>query len=90
MPFVPAMWAVWVVLVLCFIVLKFYVSRLSRDEDDQLVLQESFERVRLEQAALVTRLNKIQPLQRAILWVLGAASVFVAVYYLHDMLSQFK
>lgn len=63
---------------------------MSRDEDDQLVLDESFEHVRVEQAAILTKLNKVQPVQRMALWVLGAASLFVALYYVHDMLNQFK
>jgi hypothetical protein len=90
MTFVPAMWAVWIALVLLSVILKLYISRLSRDEDDQLVLDESFEHVRVEQAAMLTKLNKIQPVQRAALWVLGATSLFVALYYIHDMVSQFK
>ena len=90
MTFVPAMWAVWVALVLLSVILKLYISRLSRDEDDQIVLDESFEHLRAEQAAMLTKLNKIQPVQRAALWVLGAATLFVVAYYVHDMLSQFK
>ena len=35
MTFVPVMFSVWGALVLLFIVLKMYASRLGRDEEDQ-------------------------------------------------------
>jgi hypothetical protein len=90
MPFVPAMWTIWGALVLLFAVLKLYVSRLSRDEDDQLVLDESFERVRVEQATIAARVHKIEPVEHAVLWVLGAMSLVVVCYYVINMISQFK
>lgn len=67
MPFVPAMWTVWGALFLVFAALKLYVSRLSRDEDDQLFLDESFDHVRVAQAAMAAKVSKVQPLERAVL-----------------------
>jgi hypothetical protein len=90
MPFVPAMWTVWGVLLLVFAALKLYVSRLSRDEDDQLVLDESFDRLRSEQATIASKVNKIQPIEHAVLWVLGAMTLFVLGYYVLDMIHQFS
>jgi hypothetical protein len=90
MPFVPAMWTVWGALLLVFAALKLYVSRLSRDEDDQLFLDESFDHVRVAQAAIAAKVNKIQPVQRAVLWVLGAMTLFVLGYYVLDMFHQFS
>jgi hypothetical protein len=90
MPFVPAMWAVWLVLLCSFVVLKLYISRLSRDEDDELVLSESLDRVRIEQAGITARLNKVEPIEHAVLWVLGVASLLIIAYYIHDMISQFN
>jgi hypothetical protein len=90
MTFVPAMWAIWAFLLLASVALKLYVSRLGRDEDDELVLLESSEHLRLEQAAIASKLHKVEPIQRISLWVLGAASVFVVAYYIHDMLNQFR
>jgi hypothetical protein len=90
MTFVPAMWAVWGVLVLFFIGVKLYISRLSRDEDDQLVLQESFEHLKVEQAAIIARVNKVQPVQRLVMWTLAAMTLFVVGYYVLDMVRQFK
>jgi hypothetical protein len=90
MSFVPAMWMVWGVLLVVSVILKLYVSRLGRDEDDELILLESSEHLRTEQAAILSRLNRVEPVQRAFLWVLGAASLLLAAYYLHDMVSQFR
>jgi hypothetical protein len=50
--YAPVMWAVWSALVVVVLALKIYTGRLSRDEDDQLVLDSAFDRVRDEQAAL--------------------------------------
>ena len=90
MQFSLVMWSVWGVLVLLFIIIKLYVMGLSRDEDDQLVLDESFNHVKAEQAAIVARLNKVQPIQRGVMWLLGAMTLFVIVYYVLDMIRQFQ
>ncbi len=90
MPFIPAMWTVWGALLLVFAALKLYVSRLSRDEDDQLVLDESFSRLRSEQAVIAAKVNKVQPIEHAVLWVLGAMTLFILGYYVLDMIHQFK
>jgi hypothetical protein len=90
MTFVPAMWMVWAVLLLASVILKLYVSRLGRDEDNELVLLDSSEHLRIEQAAIHSRLHKVEPIQRIFLWIWGAASLFVLAYYVHDMMNQFK
>jgi hypothetical protein len=90
MTFVPAMWMVWSVLLLMAVILKLYVSRLGRNEDNELVLLESSEHLRLEQADIHSKLHTVEPIQRAFLWVWGAASLFVLVYYVHDMVNQFR
>ncbi len=90
MPFVPAMWTIWGALVLLFAALKLYISRLSRDEDDQLILDESFEHVRVEQATIAAKVNKVEPIEHTVLWVLGAMSLFVICYYIFNMIDQFK
>ena len=90
MAFVPAMWAIWAFLFLATAVVKLYVSRLGRNEEDELMLLESSERLRSEQAAILSRLHKVEPIQRAFFWILGAATLFVAIYYIRDMVNQFR
>lgn len=84
--FVPVMWSVWGVLVLLVVGLKMYTSRLTRDEDDQLILDDSFENVKIEQAAIVAKLARIEPVRKVALWPAAAASAVVAVYYVRDIL----
>lgn len=86
----PGIWVVWGLLLLLFLALKVYANRLSRDEDDQLVLDDSFEHVRAEQAAIVARLNKVQPLMRTVVILLCVMTVVVIGYYVFDAIRQFQ
>jgi nucleoside recognition membrane protein YjiH len=88
--FVPVMWTVWGVLVLFLLALYLYQSRLTRDEDDQIVLDDSFDRVKTEQAAIVEKVKKIEPLVRLAIWLAGAATLVVIGYYIVDFIKQFK
>jgi hypothetical protein len=80
------MWSVWGVLVLLVICLKIYGGRLTRDEDDQIILDESFDNVRIEQAAIAARVAKLEPVQRTVFWLTAAATSVVVVYYVRDVL----
>ena len=86
MEFVPVMWTVWGVLVLILAALYVYRSKLTQDEDDQLILDESFENVKNEQAEIVARVNKIEPMVRILKWLVFAATIFVVGYYIRDIL----
>ncbi|HUB51875.1 MAG TPA: hypothetical protein VL986_07005 [Terracidiphilus sp.] len=86
----PVILITWAVFVLFFIVVKIYASRLSRNEDDQLILQDSSGVLKAEQAAIMNRLNHFKPIQLAATWALAAATLGVVVYFVHDMISQFK
>ena len=88
--FVLVMWAIWGVLVLALLALKIYTGRLSRDEDDQLALADSSNRLKDEQAAIVAKVKKVQPLRTASMWLAAAATVFVIGYYAVDVVGQFK
>jgi hypothetical protein len=84
------MWAIWGVLVLATLSLKIYTGRLSRDEDDQLILDDAFDHLKTEQAAIVAKVNKVRPLSVTSLWLAAAATVFVIGYYIVDIVNQFK
>ena len=90
MTIVPVMWVVWSVLVLFTAALYIYRSNLTRDEEDQIFLDDSFEHEKAAQAAIVSKVNKVQPLLRLALWLVGIASLFVIGYYIMDILNQFK
>jgi hypothetical protein len=84
------MWSVWGALVLILAALYLYRSRLGRDEEDQIFLDDSFSHEKAEQAAIVARVNKIQPVLRTALGVTAVATLFVIGYYIFDVFNQFK
>jgi hypothetical protein len=67
-----------------------YRSRLTRDEDDQIFLDDSFSHERTAQAAIAEKVHKIEPVIRASIWLAGAATVLVIAYYIWDIFVQFK
>jgi heme/copper-type cytochrome/quinol oxidase subunit 2 len=90
MTFVWVMWIVWGVLVLITAILYLYRSRLSRDEEDQIFLDDSFSSEQAEQAAIVAKVNKVQPVLRTCMWIVAIATLFVIGYYIWDIITQFK
>lgn len=90
MTFVPIMWSVWGLLVLIMAGLILYRSRLTRDEEDQIFLDESFSHERIAQAAIVDKVNKVQPLVKGSEVVVILATLFVIGYYINDVISQFR
>lgn len=90
MTFVPVMWVVWSLIVVFTAALYIYRSNLTKDEEDQIFLDDSFQHEQTAQAAIVAKVNKIQPILRLSLWLVGIASLFVLAYYVMDMINQFK
>lgn len=90
MTFVPLMWSVWGGLVLLLVLLKLYDSRLARDEDDQIVLDDTFDRVKTEQAEIVAKIHKLEPIERVAMGLVAAATLFVIGYYVMDIMRQFR
>ena len=87
---VLVMWTVWGVLALLLLFLKIYIGRLTQDEDDQLVLDATFDHVQAENDAIVAKVKKMEPVKRLVFWLLIAATVFVIAYYIMDIAQQFK
>lgn len=90
MRLVPFMWMIWSVLAAITAALYIYRSNLTKDEEDQIFLDDSFDHERAAQAAIVAKVNKIQPILRAALWLMLVATVFVIGYYVMEFVSQFK
>jgi hypothetical protein len=53
--FALTMWVIWGVLVATLVAVKIYIGRLSQDEDDQIFLDDAFDRMRSEQEAIAAR-----------------------------------
>jgi hypothetical protein len=90
MTIVPVMWSVWGVLVFIFAALFLYRSTLTKNEEDQIFLDDSFSHERTAQAAIVAKVNKIQPLVKGAAMLVGVATLFVVGYYIMDIMRQFK
>lgn len=90
MSFIWTMWIVWAVLVVITGALHIYRARLTRDEDDQIYLDEVFSKEKAEQEAITAKVNKIEPTLRVFQWISAAATLFVIGYYIVDIVSQFK
>ena len=82
------LWSVWGTFVLFMAVLFIYRSSLTRDEEDQIFLDDSFDHEKAQQAAIVARVGKIEPLLRVARWLVGAMTVVVLVYYIRDIMVQ--
>jgi hypothetical protein len=90
MRLVPFMWVIWSVLAAITAALYIYRSNLTKDEEDQIFLDDSFDHEKAAQAAIVAKVNKIQPILRVALWGMLVATLFVIGYYIMDFVSQFK
>jgi hypothetical protein len=79
MTFVPVMWSVWAAFVAVMAALYIYRSSLTRDEEDQIFLDDSFDHEKTAQAAIVARVTKIEPLVRAAQWLVVAMTAVVLI-----------
>lgn len=86
MTFLPVMWSVWGALVVCMAGLHVYRSSLTRDEEDQIFLDDSFDHEKNAQAIIVAKVNKIEPLLKVSQWLVVAMTVVVLAYYIRDIL----
>jgi len=84
------LWCVWGLMVLVMASVSIYAARLGKNEEDQLFLADSSSHERVEQAAIAARLDKIRPVKRTALALVGAMSIVVAIYYILDMIHQFR
>jgi hypothetical protein len=88
--FVPIMWSVWGGLVVILMAIFLYRSTLTRNEEDQIFLDDSFNHMKAEQTAIIARANKVTPILRVAGGLVGAMSLVLIGYYVWDVLNQFK
>ncbi|MGP8253948.1 MAG: hypothetical protein ACLQHF_18115 [Terracidiphilus sp.] len=86
MTFVPVMWTVWAALVVVTAGLYIYRSSLTRDEEDQIFLDDSFEQEKAEQAMIVAKVHKVEPLLKLAQWLVVAMTAVVLIYYVRDIM----
>jgi hypothetical protein len=88
MTFVPVMWTVWAAFVVFTAALYVYRVSLTRDEEDQIFLDDSFEHERSAQAVIVSKVAKVEPLVRVAQWMVAGMTVIVLAYYVRDIMLQ--
>ena len=89
MGFVPVMWAVWGVSFVFMVAVAIFSARLGRNEEAQICLADSSSHVKDEQAEIAARLNRVQPVKRIALAIVGVMTVVVVGYYILDIFHQF-
>ncbi len=86
MTFAPVMWTIWCALVAVMAALYLYRTSLTRDEEDQIFLDDSFEHEKTAQAAIVAKVSKVEPVLRVAQWMVAGMTVIVLAYYVRDIL----
>jgi hypothetical protein len=90
MTIVPVMWTVWALFVVFTAALYIYRSSLTRDEEDQIFLDDSFQHEAAAQATICSKVARIEPLVRIGRWLVLGMTVVVAAYYVRDILVQLR
>jgi hypothetical protein len=88
MTFVPVMWTVWSAFVVFMAALYIYRSSLTKNEEDQIFLDDSFSHEQAEQTAIAMKVAKVEPVVRIARWLVVGVSAFVLAYYVRDILLQ--
>jgi hypothetical protein len=66
--------------------LHIYRSSLTRDEEDQIFLDDSFNHEKMAQAAIVAKVTKVEPVLRVAQWAVVGMTAIVLAYYIRDIL----
>jgi len=88
MTFVPIMWTVWSAFVVFMAAMYIYRSNLTKNEEDQIFLDDSFSHEQAEQAAIASKVARVEPMVRIARWLVVGMTVIVVAYYVRDILLQ--
>ena len=86
--FIPVMFSIWGIAALAAAALFVYRTSLTRDEDDQIYLDDAFQHEKDAQEAIVAKVAKIEPALRISLWGVAGMTAIIVVYFIWDLLSQ--
>jgi hypothetical protein len=84
---VPVLWIIWGCVALVTALLYAYRSKLTRDEEGQIFLDEAFAHEKAVQTEIVTKVNKVQPAVHISLGLTIAMTIVVIAYYAWDALK---
>jgi hypothetical protein len=82
------MWTVWSELVVFMAAIYIYRSNLTKNEEDQIFLDDSFSHEQAEQAVIASKVAKVEPMVRIARWLVAGMTVIVIAYYVRDIMLQ--
>jgi len=82
---IPVMWSIWGAIVVILAGLFIYRSSLTKDEDDQIYLDEAFDHEKAAQEAIVAKVNRVEPMVKVVAWLAAVSTAFVVCYYVFDV-----
>ena len=85
----PALWIVWGVFAAVLLMVLLYRGTISRYEDDQLFLDDISDRQHQENDAIIRKLNKLQPVLRALTGVTTILTATILGIYAWDAIKLF-
>lgn len=80
----PVLWIVWAGITAVMLILLGYRGTLTRYEEDQLFLDEAEDRQKMQQSALLAKVDKIQPYVRLAIGATCVMSAFIIGLYVWD------
>lgn len=89
MQYVMVMWIVWGMLATVLLGLLMYRGNLTRYEEDQLFLSDSNGMEQREQAEILVKVNKIEPIIRIFGGITGLTTVMIMGVYVYDAILHF-
>ena len=90
MTLMPVMWTVWGALVVLAAALHIYRGSLTKDEEDQIFLDDSFSHEKAAQAVIIAKVKKVEPALKVAYWLVAAMTAIVIAYYVRDILVQLE
>jgi sensor domain CHASE-containing protein len=78
---IPVLWIVWAIFALVTALLYAYRSRLTRDEEGQIFLDEAFAHEKAVQTEIVTKVNRLEPTLRVSIALTVLMTATVIGYY---------
>jgi hypothetical protein len=88
MTFVPVMWIIWSAFVVVLAAMYIYRSSLTKNEADQIFLDDSFSHEQAEQAVIASKVAKVEPMVRIARWLVVGMTIVVIGYYVRDIMLQ--
>ena len=76
---VPVMWSVWGLVAIVTVALYAYRSSLTKDEEDQLFLDEAFNHEKAVQTEILRKVSRVEPAVRMSLIAMAVVTLVVVV-----------